>query len=152
MIYDTFDHARQYLGYSKNLDRALRLIAENTLSQLPLGSKVLVLGEEDIFVNVSEYEAKKKEAMKLEAHRSYIDIQCILAGNEKVALCPLEETTGIISENESGDIWKYEGPCEWHDLCQGHFLVLFPHEAHGPSVEYGSGDNHVKKALIKVRV
>lgn len=152
MIYDKIKNADKYLGISKNLDKALSLLLDGSLYTLPEGKRVLSLDDDNVFVNVSVGDTKDPEKMRMETHKKYIDIQCILEGEEKVALGLLEDMECIIDSNEDGDIWFHKGPYSWFPLEEGYFMLLSPHEAHGPSVYPGYGERKVKKALVKVKV
>ena len=149
MIYVTAENLSRYMGINRNLDLALRFIAERDLSQLHNGRNE-VAGD-DVYINVFEYDTVPEEQGAWEAHAQYADIHVDLSGTEKIgvtALGRLERT--CFKEDE--DFIGCEGDVDvWVPLGAGAALVVFPEDAHMVKVQNG-GACHVRKALFKVKV
>lgn len=105
-----------------------------------------------LFVNVVEYDSKPFDACVFEAHRRYIDVHLVLAGEERIDA----QFVGALPErpyDEEGDCLLFEegeaaATCV---LKPGCFSVCFPDDAHKPSIATGEPAS-VKKAIFKVLV
>ena len=115
-------------------------------ADLPCGRYEL---EDGIFVNVSEY-ATKCEG-QFEAHRRYIDVQCILSGEEKIEVAPADSLRITRDYDEDADILFGDGEGEACILRAGQAIVLLPEEAHKPGLCLDA-PAPVKKAVFKVPV
>jgi YhcH/YjgK/YiaL family protein len=105
-----------------------------------------------VYALCSEYETKVIEAAKYESHRQYIDIQCLLSGREFVDVTE----TRLLKVTEAYDPEK---DIAFHEDGEGHRVrlvpgiaaVLFPRDAHRPSVAVAKGER-VKKIVVKISV
>ena len=104
----------------------------------------------DCFVNVMHCDTKT-EIAPMEAHEKFIDVQMVIAGEEKIlytAKSPLTVTEPYNAEHdiafyawESAEAVIYRG---------GEAVVLFPEEAHLPGRAVGEPMT-IKKAVLKLR-
>ena len=115
-------------------------------ADLPCGRYDL---EDGIYVNVSEYTTKS--GGQFEAHRRYIDVQCILSGEEKIEVAPTESLCITRDYDETADILFGDGEGESYILRPGQAIVLLPEEAHKPGLCVDA-PVQVKKAVFKVPV
>lgn len=107
----------------------------------------------DIFVRVFRYLTRPREQAVLEAHRSYTDIQVMLAGEEFLGRYPARELAVKTPYDPAADVEFYAHPADlttaWL-LRPGMFAVFFPQDAH-----LSQGQNlapaEVCKAVVKVR-
>lgn len=148
MIYDTLAHAAQYKGLHLGLDQALDFLARPDLSSLPDG-RVEIDGD-SVFANLASYTTKAENPTP-ENHKKYLDVFYLLEGAEEVAVAPLEEMGKTILENPDGDIWLHEGSGVPLPLGGGRFLVLFPSDAHAPSIG-PDGPAPARKVVVKVKL
>ena len=81
MIFDSLKNIRNYEGLGR-VSEALRFAATTDFSAMECGK--YQLDGDAIYYMVQEYETH--EARDPEAHRKYIDIQCILEGVETVVV------------------------------------------------------------------
>ena len=80
--------------------------------------------DEDIFVNITEYETKEKKETYWEAHKKYLDLHFIISGTEKVCIGSLFKMNYV--DYDSCDVHKTGIVCD--------------------------GKTKVKKAIFKIRI
>lgn len=146
MIYDTLAHIHRYEGMHPGVMQGLRFLAETDFSQLPDG-RVDIDGE-NVFANLMTCQTKESNDTP-EAHRRYIDIQYLIEGEELVAVGPLEMMNEEAEARPDGDIWFYHGPLCPVAIGKGRFVVVFPEDAHAPSIAVGQ-PAPVRKCVVKV--
>lgn len=145
MIYDTIDHIQQYQGIHPGVLQGLRFLAETDFS----GEETRYeLDGQRLFAFLQSYETKPGNDTP-EAHRKYIDIQYLLEGEELVGVAPLESMTEEVEARPENDIWFYHGPTAPVPIGSGRFLVLFPGDAHAPSIAVDKPAT-VRKCVVKV--
>ncbi len=151
MILDTIDNARLYLGLNTGFARAFEILTDKTLSQKE-DSKYSVDGEK-IYYTLQRYTTKPLNEGKLEAHRKYIDIQFLLAGEEILGYAPLKDLTTAQEYNHQKDIAFFNTPKEITKVIlePGLFCILFPDDAHLPCRQL-AGPADVRKVVIKIRL
>ncbi len=149
MIFDTLEHIESYKGIHEGVYKGLCLLRDTDFSACENKKHYEVDGE-DLFYFVSNYESKPSNDTP-EAHVKYIDIQCILEGAEKMNIGALEEMTDEVIERRGNDIRFYHGPTDSITLTPGKFAVLFPGDAHAPSIAV---DRPIpcRKVVVKVKV
>ena len=155
MIKDKLENAKIYFGISENLKKGFEwLISQDLENKKP--QKYYIDGDK-IYANIQEYQTKNEA--KYEAHRKYIDIQYVIRGSELVGVADREYCAKMSSDitpyNEDSDIEFFDCDFadEWQSLNAGEFLVLFPNDAHKPSVSpQKTLSNTVKKVVVKVSV
>ena len=107
---------------------------------------------DDIHAIISSYNTK--EPHKFEAHREYVDIQCILEGQELIESTTLNELAVDIPYDSEKDVAFYLKSDSWKTishLLPGIFIVFFPHDAHMPGVSVGDSPEFVKKVVVKIK-
>ena len=104
---------------------------------------------------VSEYETKPQNPNGYEAHRQYIDIQCTLQGQERVACLPIEKLTETKPYSEDGDcaLYSSDTTCQPLEMTigAGYFAIFFPQDGHMPGLSAPS-PAPVKKVVVKVKI
>jgi YhcH/YjgK/YiaL family protein len=106
----------------------------------------------DIYAIISSY--KTREPHKFEAHREYVDIQCILEGQEIIESTALNGLTVDMPYDPEKDVEFYvktDNRKIISHLTPGVFVVFFPHDAHMPGVSVGDSPTIVKKVVIKIK-
>ncbi len=149
MIFDTLVHIDNYKGIHEGVFKGLCLLRDTDFSAVENGKRYEVDGDK-LYFFVSEYETKPSNDTP-EAHTKYIDIQCLLSGTEKMGVGALEEMTDEIEERRGSDIRFYHGPTDEITLTPGKFAVLFPGDAHAPSIATEK-PSHCRKVVIKVMI
>jgi len=107
---------------------------------------------DDIFAIVTSYDTK--EPQKFEAHREYVDIQCLIKGSEIIESANIGELVIETLYDTNNDVEFYTRSNVEKTvtrLTPGIFVVYFPHDAHIPGVFVDNTPKEVKKAVIKIR-
>jgi YhcH/YjgK/YiaL family protein len=115
------------------------------------------LGDDGMYMRVMSYATRAPEADNavLESHRVMVDVQMALVGTERIDWFPLETLTATDTYDLGKDVQHYRrpGPAPASvDLQPGTFVVLFPEDAHMPQLVTASGDERVKKVVVKIPV
>jgi len=147
MILDTFNNSALYNNVHHLFPEAFKFLLETDLNTLSLG-KHTIKGEE-IFGIVQEYNTKTKEEAVLEAHRKYIDIQCIIEGEENFGVVSFANQKITKEYDSEKDYALFEDETSFIKLKKGSFIILFPQDLHRPCVEIGSS-KPVKKIVLKI--
>ena len=148
MIYDKLENLETYAAISERLAKGLRLLRDTDFTAMEDG-KYEVDGKE-LYYMVQSYTTKESND-KPEAHRKYIDIQYLFAGEEKIGVGALDDMEEEVSANPDGDIWFYRGALTEIALGNGRFIVLFPQDAHAPCIAAGV-PAPARKVVVKVLV
>lgn len=110
--------------------------------------------EKGVYVNVESYITQKKEERKFESHKRYVDIQCILSGEENIFVVPVQRLSVCEKYSVSNDITFYSSSCKEEEkvhLYAGQALLLEPGDGHMPCVCVEEGKPaKVRKAVIKI--
>ncbi len=113
------------------------------------------LDGKNLFAVVQRYETAPEATRKWEAHRVYADIQCIIAGREKMLHAPVGELVVTAPYNEARDVEKYgdEGVTNVSPLLvpAGTFCVFFPQDGHKPNCMVERPEA-ILKVVMKVKV
>ena len=104
---------------------------------------------EDMYVNVQTYQTK--EDALFEAHRDYIDIQYVIDGEEQIGVTDYSSCSESIPYDKEKDIEFLEGNGVFYPLRAGEYMILYPEDAHKPSITLDK-QSTVRKAVVKVRV
>ena len=151
MICDGRSHLLLYRGLSPRLDLALRYLAETDFSGLGAG-RYPVDGDA-VFALVQEPRTAERGECRWESHRRYLDIQYLLAGQERIGF----QNAGALAVAEPYDagrdiaFYRDNGRGFFAPLEAGSFVVCFPHDAHMPLV-CGDGPQQIRKVVMKVMV
>ena len=106
----------------------------------------------DIYAIISSYNTKAPH--KFEAHREYVDIQCLLEGQEIIESTTLNELSVDIPYDSEKDVAFYlktDSRKIISHLMPGTFIAFFPHDAHMPGVSVGGFPVFVKKVVVKIK-
>ena len=149
MIKDKLFYAETYYALSKNLKKGFEWLKFHDL--LNIECKKYEIDGDRIYANVQEYETK--EDADFEAHRKYIDIQYIVKGREYIGVSDLASCRpcGEYDDNKDIEFLTCGGEAKYQVLNEGEFMVLYPHDAHKPSINPGE-KTFVKKVVIKVKI
>lgn len=106
------------------------------------------------YANVEIYTTKTLENAKYEAHNSYIDIQILLSGKEKIYYRDRENLNINIPYNSEKDIVFYSDKVygNYIQLDGSNFVMLFPHEAHAPQITASEKSEEVIKVVLKIKL
>jgi biofilm protein TabA len=143
------EFARQYRINKVYWDKAFAFLKEQNLQTIAKG-KYPIDGD-NVFASVTEDPSKDFDKTNWESHRKYIDVQCVLVGEERMGKWPVAEVTSTTRPyDEAKDVANYTAPGKFYNIPGGTFIIFFPGEAHRPNITPG-GNKVVKKLVIKVR-
>ena len=149
MIKDCLKNANLYYGLSEGIKIGLEWLKNADLKTIKDG-RYEIEGSL-VYANVQTYETK--DQAKYESHKRYIDVQYVVEGKEKIGVCDKSKCKTCVEYDEIKDIEFYDntGDDEWQIIYKGEFIILYPHEAHKPSIKY-TQNSIVKKVVVKVAV
>jgi biofilm protein TabA len=143
------EFARQYRINKAYWDKAFTFLKEENLQTLSKGKHAI--DGDNVFASVTEDPSKDFDKTNWESHRKYIDVQCVLVGEERMGKWPVAEVTSTTKPyDETKDVANYTAPGKFYNIHAGTFIIFFPGEAHRPNITPG-GNKVVKKLVIKIR-
>lgn len=133
---------------NQKINKAIDYLKNTNFNNMPDG-KINI--DDEIWANLQTYYTK--DDALFEAHRKYIDIQFMLAGQEKISVCDYKNCSSAIPYDEEKDI-EFLNSSDWKDIEMhtGDFLILYPEDAHKPSISINNEKHHVRKLVIKVPI
>jgi YhcH/YjgK/YiaL family protein len=154
MILDRLEHISRYAALGPAYRKAFDYLAATNLDALKDGR--YPIDGENVYAIASSYETSPAESRKLEAHRTYADIQVLLAGEETIQWTPLEGLPVLEDYQADKDIILLAdrpGPAGLVPvhLTPGLFAVFFAWDAHKPGCSLRQPQK-VRKLVIKVRL
>lgn len=129
----------------KKIVEGLDYLVSTDFSAIEDGKYVI---NDDMYMNVQTYETKTDALY--EAHRCYADIQYMIEGCEKIGVTPYSSCSTEIEYDSEKDIEFLNGQGRYYELKTGEYMVLYPEDAHKPSIS--DTKTKVRKAVLKVRV
>lgn len=146
MIKDNLKYAALYKGVNPGFPAAFAFLEEAMTTPKEVGRYELGGG---VFALVQSYDGKPADQCKIEAHKKYIDIQCVLKGKELFGVADLSTQTLYEDKFAEKDVAFYHGEVDLLTLTDGDFIIVFPEDAHRPQQGDGS---HISKVVVKVPV
>ncbi|MDD3569991.1 MAG: YhcH/YjgK/YiaL family protein [Lachnospiraceae bacterium] len=151
MIISSYKKLDTYKGLSKNLDTAINYLQNADKTNLE-GGKLAIDGDE-VYAVVSEYSTRTLDEGKYETHEKYLDIQCLLEGEEFI----------LITNKSKLKSTGYDAVCDKENYTDGAeevsvrimpevALILYPEEAHKACCMVNNEKKPVKKLLLKVKI
>lgn len=148
IIVDRLERADRYCQLHPAFERAFAFLKQSNLAGLPTGRHDV--DGDRLFCMISKGPARARAEARLEAHRKYIDIQYVIAGDEEMGWKPTAACTVVdVGYDADKDIEFFKDePETWTRVPPGSFVIFFPQDAHAPLV--GTGELH--KAVLKIAV
>lgn len=146
MIVCPFKDLTRYISVIPGLEEAMKAVAEitdYTPRTIPLsgGNRI----------NVGKFITKDAKDGTIEAHRNYLDIQYVVKGEETVGWADVNTLTPDGEFNTEKDIGFYKGHLDFVRIAEGNCYVVFPEDAHMPTV-YLDEPHEDLKLVIKLKV
>ncbi len=138
-----------YVAYRRNpalWDAAFAFLRDHDLDTMKPG-RYPIIGEQ-VFATISEAPSHKKEEVKWESHRDYIDLHYIIKGKEMIGVA--DTSTATIIKPYTPDVINYTAGGKYYTAGQGEFFLFFPNDAHRPTIKV-EGYDVVKKIVIKIQ-
>lgn len=154
MIVDVLSHASLYHVLGPRFIQAFDYLVQTDFSKLAHG-RYDVQGD-DVFAMVQGYETRPFTLQnKWESHRTYADIQLMLAGEERMGYAQLDQLEICDPYDPARDFAFYLPKSDaWYDLAKvraGGFMIFLPTDAHLPG-QAVDAPTRVEKVVMKVRV
>jgi YhcH/YjgK/YiaL family protein len=146
MIFDKLANAKIYLGMNQRLAAALEYLRATDFSHVAPG-KYEIDGN-NVYALVQEYQTKPMHG-RYEAHRKYIDVQFMFAGEEIMGYANLQDLKVTEEYIESKDALFLAGEPNLLRMKPGMFAIFYPEDAHIPGLMVNS-PQPVKKVVMKV--
>ena len=139
--------AADYLGLHPRLDRALALLRDEAYLAA-VEKETRYLEDSALYVTRFDYDTLPPEEAFFESHRRYLDIHIMLHGSEGVELAH-PESLELFEQKD--DFYGYHGQAEQRLILRpGHFLVVFPGDAHRIKMMIGQRPAPVSKVVFKI--
>lgn len=135
-------------AFAEDMLTLLNSLSENFL----LGRKDLSALADKMFANAEVYNTRAEAPY--EGHERYIDVQCVLEGQEVIELCPEGALMVKKAYDPERDIAFYDGkmPCTNKvALRAGEYCIISPGMGHKPCMDW-DGQHFVKKVVFKIPV
>ena len=149
MIFDSLLNIELYKGLSNDFFEGL-VFLRNIDTEINEGVHQI---NPRVKAIVSEYETKLVNEYGYEAHKKFIDIQCLLKGQERVACLPIERLKETKPYDEDSDVAFYstdEKPQEMI-IGNGYFAIFYPQDGHMPQLCVDE-PKMVKKVVVKIEI
>lgn len=153
MIITTLDTLARYRGLSPDLDTAFDWLESGAWKDLPVGKHTI--DGTRVFALAQAYETKAEEDARYEAHRKYLDIQMLVEGEEYILAAPTASLEVTVPYSEEKECLLLADPATKPQrivLVPGVLAILYPEDAHKPSLRTGNGPSPARKVVMKVRV
>ncbi len=150
MVLDSISRLHHYAKLHPNFARAMDYIAAANYAELDPG-EIKWDGEEIRAIVIHDQLVYEKDSTDyFECHNTYIDIQIVYEGVERVGWKSRTNCLFPRGEyNSEKDVLFYEDKPElFFELKPGHFAIYFPDDVHAPMI----GEGPIKKMVVKVRV
>jgi YhcH/YjgK/YiaL family protein len=146
MIRDKIKYYNEYDRLPNDIKKGLEYIFKTDFSKLEDGRHEL-FGEN--YINIQTYTTK--DDADFEAHREYVDIQYIISGEEQIGVTSYDNCKTTIEYNPLKDIEFLSGEGTYFTLKEGEFMILYPEDAHKPSIKTDVPST-VRKAVAKIKL
>lgn len=149
MILDKTYNAKYYLSMHPLFPKAMEFLEAYLENPVPAG--IYEICGKDLFVKVQDYETRENGF--LEVHDHYIDVQCMIAGTEKVYYTERKglEPACDYDENEDALFLQDRNGCIEFLFHGGEIAIFFPWDAHKPAMCVGE-KTQAKKLVFKVKI
>ncbi|MBE2281219.1 MAG: YhcH/YjgK/YiaL family protein [Ignavibacteriaceae bacterium] len=149
MIIDKLSNSSIYESVNPLLKKGFEFLSRKDLASLEPG-KYEIDGDK-VFAIVAHYDTKDYVEGKWESHRKYLDIQFMVEGIEFFGYNHISNLTLKTEYSDENDIIFYDGHGSMIPFSKDDFIVVFPEDAHYPSLKM-PGSSNVIKIIVKVAV
>lgn len=146
MIFDTLDHYKVYQRSLPELWDMVRFLNKMEKGKLPEGEYRLNKG----LAMITSGQTRCASEKLFESHKKFLDIQVMCEGEEEWELSDIDNVRMVSAYDAQKDMATYSGSGEHIRLLAGHFIVVYPWEAHKPSVHFGDTPFSFRKVIVKV--
>ena len=131
MVTDHLSNVDRHRSLSPRIARAIDYVQQTDFRAVPDGTHP-VEGDQ-IFALVQRYQTRPARDDQWEAHRRHIDLQVVVDGVERIGFTHI---SGLRpgTYDDARDFHALTGPGDFLTMPAGHFMLLWPDDAHQPSV------------------
>lgn len=147
MVTDRLTNADLYRPLSPRIAAALDYVRTTNFTAIADGRHDIE--GDHMFALVQRYPSKPLAEGRWEAHRKYIDLQVVLSGVEQIGYVSIDQLTAEPYDADRDLTWLSGTAGQWITVPAGHFMLLWPGDAHMPGVQVGSS-TAVLKVVVKI--
>lgn len=144
MLLDSIDRLERYVDKIPHLKEGLACLAEHR-NDTEAGRYEFEGG----FIMIQMGTCKPLEAPEFEAHRKFVDVQCLLGGEEWFEWCDIRELQTKTPYDETKDKEMLTGSGSQMMLRPGMAVLFWPNDAHKAGKSPGGGAQY-HKAVVKL--
>lgn len=149
MIFGKTSNLDEYAYLEEKFKKAFDYYKDNNLLDLGPGSHPI--DGDQVFVNIAHYQTTTRDQRFWEAHKDYIDLHIILAGEERIDL-NFVDNMELGAYKKEDDFLAMEGEANSSlELEPGDFLICYPNDGHMTGLMV-DGPAEVKKAIFKIKL
>ena len=149
MIYDILDNATIYYPLGSRFALGFKYLDQ--FDPQTADGRVALEGE-NVFALIQSYVPTPPAHRPFEAHKKYIDLQFVAAGEEAIFHSPIDSLRETTPYLETGDAALYAGEDNFPVLMRpGCFAIFYPGDGHKPCCTWRAS-GPVKKVVIKIRL
>lgn len=152
MIVDRIENAGLYSGINSNIAAVLDAIANRDFTGQEKGRIPDIGLKDQWYLSVLEYQTRKPDISRWEAHRLYVDIQYIAQGTESIGHANIRDMELSEPYDSQNDRWFFRGNGQFFTLPQGWFAIFFPEDAHLACAWLNETPQNVRKILGKAHL
>ena len=136
--------------YPAAIKTALEWITSHDIANMELGT--YELQGRDLYVNIQDIITKPAEECYPERHSTYLDIQYVVSGIERMGYAPYigHETVQWDMQDKDITIYKDLKDENFVDVTPGSYCIFFSNSIHRPGCAAGSPCS-VRKAVAKIK-
>jgi biofilm protein TabA len=139
---------RQYQLNKNYWEEAFTFLKTHQLDTMAVGK--YVIDGDNVYAMITENKTKDADSTKWESHRNYIDLQCVIKGEEKIGRADISRLTVTMPYDASKDLINYSGDGKFYVAEPNTFFLFFPGDGHRPNITT-NGNMPDKKIVIKIR-
>jgi biofilm protein TabA len=146
MIVDRLENPTRLFHLPARLARALDYLRTTELRSVSLGRHDL--DGDRLFALVQEYSTRPADACVWEAHRTYIDVQFVALGVERMGYAGIAEVQERDAYDAARDVAFFEPGSDFVTIRAGMFAIFGPEDVHSPGHAAGA-PALVRKVVVK---
>jgi biofilm protein TabA len=149
MIIDRLANPAPLFRLPVRLARALEYLRATDLTSVPIGRHDL--DGDRLFALVQEYTTRAADECIWEAHRTYIDVQFVAVGVERMGYANLGQMRERDAYDATRDVAFFEPGESFVTIPAGTFAIFGPEDVHSPGHAAGAACL-VRKVVVKAMV
>jgi YhcH/YjgK/YiaL family protein len=148
VITDTSANAHLYRSLAPRFGQAFDFLGREDLVHVAAGT--FEIDGTRVYAIVQDYDSLPVTQGVWEAHRRYIDLQCVISGAERIGYAHIGRLSPGVYD-PTRDFQPLTGDGDFLTLGPGDFMLLFPQDAHMPRIAVGA-PAPVRKVVVKIAV